>query len=530
MALATAAGVKTTAVEASQFLARATFGPRMPDILALTQTTPAQWIDAQFAIPQTSHRGYINQITPSLAGRPGEDQFYESFWRQAVNGSDQLRQRAAYALSQIFVVSFRDDVLAINARGVAGFYDVLGKHAFGNYRQLIEEVALHPMMGLYMSHMKNQKATDSRVPDENFAREIMQLMSIGLYELNPDGSRKLSNGEPIETYTNDDVTNMARVLTGWSWGGPDRSEQRWYGAVIDPDREWRPMQSYAQFHDTSAKQLLGQSIPAGGTAESDLKAALDIIFKHPNVGPFIGRQMIQRLVTSNPSPAYVQRVAAAFNDNGHGVRGDMKAVLRAVLLDTEASNLDTTAGAGKLREPVLRLANWLRAFHAHSQSGRYQMWTMDDPLTSIGQTPLRAPSVFNFYRPDYVPPATALANTGMVSPEMQLVTQQSVVGYINVMQHLIMVGVGKNADVQPFYDNEVLLVTKPQELVDRLDLLLLNGTMSRALRKQIVAAVESITIPRANGLNDADIALMKLSRVRMAILLAMVSPEYLIQK
>jgi uncharacterized protein (DUF1800 family) len=367
-------GTPATQQDASRFLSQASFGADDASLARLSQVSLAFWIDEQFRKPQTLHRLHMDQAAADLAAMGGslsQNNFFQSFWTQAVTGDDQLRQRAAFALSQIFVISYVDGTLGGQPRGVASYYDMLGEKAFGNYRDLLEGVALHPMMGIYLSHLRNRKEEGSRVPDENFAREVMQLFSIGLYQLNPDGSVKSGN---LETYTHDDIVGLARVFTGFSWYAGtsvgDRSTTRFNGGNPHPERDWRPMQAYNSFHSTSEKKFLGKTIPAGGAnADADLKTALDTLYNHPNVGPFFGKQLIQRLVTSNPSPGYVSRVAAAFNNNGAGVRGDMKAVWRAVLLDPEARQYNAIANrSGKLREPVLRLANLMRAFKAATSS------------------------------------------------------------------------------------------------------------------------------------------------------------------
>ena len=268
------------------------------------------------------------------------DWIYQSFWRSALAADDALRQRVAFALSQIFVVSLNDANVSQHPRGVASYFDVLGRNAFGNFRTLLEDVTLHPMMGLYLSHLRNRGDSD-RVPDENYAREVMQLFTIGVHQLNQDGTRVLDgSGQPVETYNNDDVTGIAKAFTGWSWAGPDTETSRFNGggSPSNPNRNIEPMQPYPQYHSEAAKTFLGGTCSAGTMPRVSLTCALDRLFMHSNVGPFIGRQLIQRLVTSNPSPAYVARVAAAFADNGQGVRGDMKAVLRRILLDPEARN------------------------------------------------------------------------------------------------------------------------------------------------------------------------------------------------
>ncbi len=509
---------------ASHFLAQATFGATTASINALSASNTSDWINRQFLIAPTSHRQHL--VDAAAAGVwVGQNQVFETFWKQAATSEDQLRQRVAYALSQIFVISMMDAAVNVRVYGVADYHDMLGKYAFGNFRDLLQGVALHPMMGLYLSHLRSQKESGARVPDENFAREVMQLMTIGLYQLNQDGSLKTSGGKPIETYTHADVMGLAKVFTGWSWGGPDKTANRFSGATVDPARDWTPMQNYPNYHSSSVKTFLGAS--TNGSGEADLKVALDTLFNHPNVGPFIGRQLIQRLVSSNPSPAYVSRVAAAFNNNGAGVRGDMRAVVRAVLLDPEAAS---TGNAKKLREPVLRLANWMRAFNAKSTSGRFLMANTDDAVTGLGQTPFRAPSVFNFYRPGYTPPNSALSAAGMAAPEMQITGEPSVIGYLNFMQLVVPYGTGVSRDIVPDYSAELALAGQPAQLVDHLALLLMGGEISSTLRNQLVTAINALALPAATTTNAEAVASARKYRVWLAIYLMMASPEYLAQR
>ncbi|SDA74898.1 MULTISPECIES: DUF1800 family protein [unclassified Janthinobacterium] len=526
--------VTFTRQQASRFLGRATFGPNMAAIDALAASDSDAWFTAQFSKPQTLHRKYIDGMLAAEASggeKTRHTQFYESFWQQGIRGEDQLRQRVAFALSEIFVISLQNGELVTRPRGIASFYDMLGQRAFGNFRDLLQDVALHPMMGLYMSHMRNQKETATRTPDENFAREVMQLFTIGLYQLNADGSLKLSGGKPIETYTHDDVAGLARVFTGWSWAGPDQSSTRFYGGTPDPDRDWQAMQNYAAFHSSGEKRFLGKSISGATSGEADLKVALDTLFNHPNAGPFFGRQLIQRLVTSNPSPAYIGRVAAAFANNGSGVRGDMQAVIRAVLLDPDAlAATETQLLTGKLREPLLRLAHWMRAFDAQSTNGRFRIYNVDDSLAGLGQSPLNAPSVFNFFRPAYVPPNSGLATSGLVAPELQITSEPSVTGYLNYMQSCIASGAGDYHDIAPDYTRELALAANPGALLDRIDLLLTHGSMPTRLRGQITTAVNGIAIPAATASNATQVATAQANRVKLAIFLTMASPAYLVQK
>ncbi|WP_338848964.1 DUF1800 domain-containing protein [Massilia sp. W12] len=519
---------------ASRFLAQASFGPTMSEIESVAQSGTGAWLEAQFNKPQTLHRTYLDQVAASLppGGKLQQVDFFQSFWKQAATAPDPLRQRVTFALSEIFVVSFQNSVLTSYPRGVAAYYDMLGQHAFGNFRNLLEGVATHPMMGVYLSMLGNRKENEVSAPDENFAREIMQLFSIGLYELNEDGSMKLVNGAPVETYSHADIVGLSKALTGWSWAGPDKSDNRFMGYTADPDRDWKPMQNYPNWHSTSEKKFLGQTISGASSGEADLKIAIDTLFNHPNVGPFIGRQLIQRLVTSNPSPAYVQRVARSFNDNGAGVRGDMKATLRAIFNDPEAQGLDPANQPRKLREPIIRVTHWMRAFNVYSTSGRFIIGNIDDQVVGIGQNPLRSPSVFNFYRPGYVPPNTEIANAGLVAPEMQTTNEVTVAGYLNYMMDVVENGMGSGSvrDVLPDYSAELALSENTTQLLDRIDLLLLNGQMPGGLREQISSAINSVAIPAPNGSNDSAIALAKISRVRLGVFLAMASPEYIVQK
>jgi uncharacterized protein (DUF1800 family) len=521
-----------TPTGASRLLAQATFGPTAAEVDRVAQTGYAAWIDAQFALPASQLVPNMNQLASTLAAGStlNQNHFYESWWKQSVTADDQLRQRVAFGLSQIFVVSLVDSTVANYPRGVASYYDMLSTNAFGNFRTLLEGVTLHPMMGIYLTSLRNEKESGTRIPDQNYAREVMQLFTIGLYDLNPDGTLKLAAGKPVESYGSDDIVGLSRVFTGWSWAGPDKSNTRFAGGNAFVDRDITPMQQYPTYHATLDKNFLGVKITGATTGEADLKVALDRLFNHPNTAPFFARQLIQRLVSSNPSPAYVGRVAAAFADNGAGVRGDMKAVIRAVLLDPEAR--DDTAGntSKRLREPVLRFANWLRTFGAKSASGRFLIAATDDPLTSLGQSAMRAPSVFNFYRPGYTPGNGAVAQAGLVAPEFQITAETSVVGYLNTMRDVITNGTGTAREVAPTYDAELALAGKPAELVDRLNLLLTGNRMSASLRNKVVTAVTSVAVPAATATNAAAVATANKNRVGLAIFLIMASPEYLVQK
>lgn len=544
--------------DASRFLAQATFGATDADIHHLSQIGYPVWINEQFAKPATLHAPYVDQqITLHLTNTPpcasgdakcktdiylsqwtGNDYVYHSFWAQAMAGDDQLRQRVKYALSQIFVISSSDGTVGAMPRGAANYYDVLGADSFGNFRTLMEDVTYNPMMGAFLSTMANDKGDANRDPDENFAREVMQLFTIGLYQLNPDGTQQLdSNGQPIPTYSNTDVQGLAKVFTGLSWNMPGVSaDHAWSGccekyAGPGYGQELLPMQIYPSHHSTAEKDFLGVTIPASSQPDTtgDLKIALDTLFNHPNLPPFFCRQMIQHLVTSNPSPEYVNRVASVFRDNGTGVRGDMKAVVSAILLDDEARNNANISSPnyGRIREPLVRVTEWSRAFTAQSQSGSFDINSLEDSIWGVGEMTLRSPTVFNWFAPGYVPPGTTIEAAGLGAPEMQITDESSVVGYLNYMQTAIGSGAGSYGDVSANYNAEIALANTPDQLLARINLLLMAGQMPSALQDQILTAVNAIEIPTGN---DVKIQKALLSRVQIAIFLTMASPAYVAQR
>ena len=545
------ADLPASRADAARFLTQATFGPTTAEIDALMTQGYTAWVDRQFTLPATSHRAWwetrdaeIRLATPNTGA--GQDQVWESFWRQAATGEDQLRQRVAFALSQIFVISALDGNVGNQPRAMAAWLDMLGSRAFGNYRALLEDVALHPLMGFYLSHLRNQKAdpVNGRIPDQNFARESMQLFSIGVLRLNPDGTPVLVNGVPAETYGPADVAGLSHVFTGFSYACPASNNNCFFNGstngTSDPDRFFKPMKAYPQFHSTEAKTFLGVTIPAQAVADplASLKTALDTLAAHPNVGPFISQQLIQRLVTSNPTPAYVRDVAAVFDNNGSGQRGDLRAVVRAILLHPQA--LATGNRAGKLREPVLRLSAYLRAFPHTSDTGFWRVGNTDSATTSLGQTPLRAPSVFNFYRPGYVAPGSQSAAAGLVAPEMQLLNESSASGWVNFMRDNLNNGVGQTngtvnnvplnrRDLQRNWAAEIALATQPAALTAAVADKLLNGRASAALTTEVATAIGRITIPALNagGTNQGAIDTAKFNRVKSAVLLVMASPEFL---
>lgn len=532
-----------SAADAARFLTQATYGPTSAAIAELQALGYRGWIDRQIAMPisETHLDGLDRRLAVMRVNNPRAlpnlNDFSWTFWRQAIAGSDQLRQRVKFALSEIFVISIVDS--KVDARGAASYFDVLGTHALGNFRALLEDVSLHPMMGLYLTWVGNQKEDPEtgRHPDENYAREIMQLMTIGLAQLNPDGTPRLdAAGRQIPTYSADDVQGLAKVFTGYSWASAKPTDSTFRSGFLGVDAGILPMMAYPAFHSTSSKSFLGVTIAASKKSDpaGDLKIALDTLFNHPNVGPFIGRQLIQRLVTSNPSPAYVGRVAAVFNNNGAGVRGDLAAVVRAILLDSEARDATKLADPnfGKLREPAVRLANWARAFGATSQTGDWMIPATNATTNNYGQLALAAPSVFNFFRPGYSPPNSRVGAQNLVAPEFQIVDEIAVAGYANAVQTTIDVGIGVTPtggvgpDVKTAYAAELAVAGDVNALVNRIDLLLLNGRMSSKLRTRTLAALETINV---SG-DEVVISKGMLNRVKLAIYMAMVSPEYIAQR
>jgi uncharacterized protein (DUF1800 family) len=474
------------------------------------------WITAQFAIPRaTSHWDWLVGAGYNVvANQNNQNGFTNTVWRQAISGEDQLRQRVTSALSNFIVVGI-DGIMGTSYQqfAAAAYLDVLADNAFGNFRDLIERISLNLAMGYYLTFINNKKAnaTTGAQPDENYSRELMQLFTLGLYNLNADGTLQLSGGNPVETYGPADVSGLARVFTGFVADGND---------FTTPDRARRPMIQKATDHELGTKTFLGVTIPAGTDGFASLKIALDTIFAHQNLPPFVSKQLIQRLVMSNPSPAYVGRVSAIFANNGSGVRGDMKAVIRAILLDTEARSDAglTSANSGKLREPVIRLTNWARAFGVTSPSDAWAIGDTNSQTTRLGQTIGRSPSVFNFFRPGYAPPNTAISNAQLVAPEFQVTNELTVVAYINYMQSLIQSGTG---DVKVDYTAILTKAADSAALISEINVLLASGNLSSTTIATIKTAVDAIgtTTP----------ALLA-NRVYTAILLTMASSDYIVQK
>jgi uncharacterized protein (DUF1800 family) len=511
------------AVDAARFLAQATFGPRsLRDIAEVRSKGPAAWIEEQFATPAAPYMDYMNAaLVRHNTGYVYDEDVYEAVWQQWLGGPDQLRARIAFAWSEIFVIS--NIAPNLDPWAMASYMDLLNRNAFGNYRQLLEEVTLHPAMGFYLDMLKSRKEDPAtgRHPNENYAREVLQLFSIGLVQLDIEGTPVPgTDGKPVPTYDEDVVQGFAKAFSGWSFGGADTSDPK---AFLKAKANWTiPMQAWPSQHSEAAKRLLnGVTLPPYQTPETDLKQALDNIFYHPNVGPFICQRLLQRLVTSNPSRGQVQRCATTFNDNGFGERGNLKAVIRAILLDAEARDLAlaATPGAGKQREPVIRFANYLRAFGARAASGRNAIHYLDGADSGLAQSPLLAPSVFNFFSPSFRPMGP-IGQAGLVAPEFQITTETSVVGALNFFKTLVdkgYYGWGEN-QLKLDYSTLQVLASSPPMLADHINMLLMAGSMSPALRDTIIRAVGAM--PASNARN----------RVEAALMIAAASPDFVIQK
>ena len=568
-----------SAKAAARFLIQAAYGPDQDssadgdDIPENVEEVMAMgipgWIEDQIARPANKLQPWVDWASvngPALQiyGR----WLQHSWWNRAMGipklrpdavgtvAPDPLRQRIAFALSEILVASDRPETLAVEPRGVTNYYDLMVTHAFGNFRDLLFDVAMHPVMGIYLSHLGNQKAdpVNKIYPDENFAREIMQLFSIGLWRLNPNGSRYLSTGadldpagnivpagQPIATYGNSDITELARVFTGQSFGNNT-------DFALYPRDFTVPMKVWDEFHDCAPKTLLGFALPArtpsvgntGSAGLADVNAAIDNLFNHPNVGPFIGKQLIQRLVTSNPSPAYVARVSAAFANNGANVRGDMKAVVRAILLDDEARNpaMMSLPTFGKLREPLLRVVNFARAFNATSPSG---LIILDQMTLAHGQDAANAPSVFNFFLPAHSPPG-ALTQMGLVAPEFQIINASSAVTGANYFWEHVLSDLqpqgASNSDnaVRLSLNDELAMIVPvgqiaqdvpvgpamdPDPLIRRLDLALTGGTLPPRQYQIIREAMLRINPPTWQWHRE---------RFRLAVYLITTSADFNVQR
>ncbi len=568
--------------QAFQFLNQATFGATPESVSELQQLGIDAWIEQQtnqqpdyispymetlkwrMCLYEPNHPadedlGPPSVSNPTLAIRTtprDKHARHQAWWTKALRSDDQLRHRMALALSEILVVSDQgNQVLYRQQTGLAHYYDTLLKHALGNYRDLLEDVSLHPAMGTYLSHAHNAKADPDQNtrPDENYAREIMQLFTIGLYEMNLDGSYKRSGGELIPTYNQTDIEELARVLTGWVYDFRRNGGLKWwrsrYGEYLGQDARL-PMVPMEDYHDKNEKKLLNGSttLPAGNTAQQDLDLALNALFNHPNVAPFISRQLIQRLVSSNPSSAYIQRVASVFENNGQGQRGDLAAVAKAILTDSEAM----AANDSKLTQPLLRLTRLWRAFPLTAPERTGWVWNvwqpdendvlcgqpgyeyfevhvrqrLEDLQGNIGQTILRAPSVFNFYTPEDRP-AGPISKQGWVAPEFTLMGANQYLAMQNYFDRTIYMttvpyGQRPSHQMHLAYMNIDALLQMADDtdaLVEQVNVLLLGGTMSPTLRDIILDYLDT----QNNHPNNP------LLKVQDVLSLVVASPEFMLE-
>ncbi len=525
-------GLSPNLYDASRFLIQSTLGADYETIEYVSEIGYATWLDEQLNMPlQVSFLDTTwmiwDHFVDAYSQQWGDTNIigndnvlpYSFYWRMAwwnniMKSEDLVRQRVALALSEIFVISEKSD-LDISGPAIAGYYDMLYQNAFGNYRNLLYDVTMNPAMGYYLSHMNNPKSdiANNIHPDENYAREIMQLFSIGLYELNTDGTRVVDNdGNYVLTYDNDDIKEFAKIFTGlapgqYYWPWEDLSNVivewgNWYNSFVGTINMWTPMQMFDNWHEPGQKHLLNNfTVLSGQTGMQDINSAIDNLYNHQNVGPFISRRLIQRLIKSNPSPEYIQRVATVFNNNGSGIRGDLKAVVKAILLDDEAHDCIwlNDPNAGKLSEPLLRYTQLMRAFNAGNNSGR--MWNMGYFYQyATHQSVLAAPSVFNFFLPDYQPNGP-IADADIFAPEFQIHTSSTLINYYNLIYDMLVnnyymevSSIANDAEMNiPEFDwnqldpddyvtidlsDEFALASNPAELVDRLNIILAGGLLS----------------------------------------------------
>ncbi|MFK8083285.1 MAG: DUF1800 family protein [Granulosicoccus sp.] len=513
-------------VAASRFLAQATFGATPDSIAQLRTTGQSEWIDEQLALPVSLTEPY----TRANSNGSGTAARHEVWWNNALDQPDQLRQRVAFALSQLFVVSDVDYLLANNQYGMANYYDMLSRNAFGNYRTLLEQVTLHPVMGVYLSMVRNEKAdtVNNIRPDENYAREVLQLFSLGLFELNNRGEA-LPEVNPRPSYSQRQVEEFARVFTGWNYSNVASWESNNLGS---DDVFTNPMIPVEEFHDQGSKTLLNDVVaPAGLSTREDMAFALDNIFQHPNVGVLVSRHLIQRLITSNPSPEYIERMTMVFNNSGGGVRGDLAALVKAILLDPEAreghlSNPDF----GKLREPVIRLAHYWRALQAtpgqladgiHS-SADFTLQRIDE---MGGQAVMRSPSVFNFFKPDH----TIVPGGRTLSPEMDIMSEANLASTHNNYHHQIY-RFNNRSDIEGNGDNQYVTVinleplvdiaNNPDNLLDWYNLIFLAGGMPDDVRQTLFSYLVSLP--------DDDAG--RFAKVQDTLFMIMVAPQFHIQR
>ncbi len=566
------AGLNLDMRGSSRFLAHATMGYTIDDVQALTAIGIESWIDSQMALSASNYTvptvdlifALLEQCNQNLGEEicetvfiPNAGMWRVTWWDHVMKGEDQLRQRVALALSEILVLSDQSD-LENSPHGLAAYYDILACNAFGNYEDLLMEVTLNPSMGFYLSHINNPRTIvlQNTRPDENYAREIMQLFSIGLYELWNDGSRKvdMTTGEWIPTYDNDEIKGLAKVFTGLSgsaWYTEDIDAPIQFGFPFQAYDLLQPMQMYEIWHEPGEKTIVGgHVVPAGQSGMEDIEEAVNVLFNHDNVGPFLAERLIQRLIKSNPTPAYIDRVASVFNDNGVGERGDLGAVVKAILLDEEAYEcfwIDNISN-GMLRSPLLRYTQMMKGLKVESDTdiffntgGVYEVLG--------GQAPLGAPTVFNYYSPDYVPNAD-FAYENLVGPEFQILNSSTSSNYVNYMLVAFMKDYLNNRFSLTGTNNEIENILNgndgiynphdptnnesyaarfgdelwmdlgyaPSDLIDYLDILMCNGSLSDDTRLRLTNSVS-----RADLFTPIDAA-------HYAAYMIMINPDFTILK
>ncbi len=531
--------------DASRFLYQASLGASLEDIKALAGGSYEKWIEVQMSIPGASMleetRNILEEAIDWHYATGGDSanapsyanwtHFQYAWWTQHMLGKDRLRQRVALALSEVFVISILSDLQGYGL-GLASYYDIMKRNAFGNFKDLLTDVSMHPAMGFYLSHLNNPK-TDTLAnihPDENYAREIMQLFTIGLHELNTDGTVKQdSSGNTIPTYSQNDIRELAKVFTGLGIGKvvPNMyTDTAFFGMGIYLADMTAPMRMYEPWHEPGEKNILGRNvIPTGQTGMEDIRMAIDVIFNHPNVGPFLGKQLIQRLVKSNPSPAYIKRVAEIFNNDGKGVRGNLAAVIMAVLLDPEARECEYALeeSNGQLREPLVRYSHFTKAVDVEQFYGRF--WnTSYDFWQGTGQIALTSPTVFNFFSPFYQPKGD-LDQKHLLAPEFQIHNSRTSIGFLNQVNYWTVYNYVMNSwendnpyAVLNLSDLEEL-AQDPEVLLNRLDILFTHGNLSDRTRDIIKRTIENFRYGN-----------FRKERVLMALYLIMISPDYAILK
>ena len=478
---------------ADRFLEQTTFGPT-PALVAQVQQSGLQpFLTSQYGMAVTPY-------ADPAAMEAGLGAVQQRFMVAILTAPDQLRQRVAFALGQIFVIA-GDKITDPTA--FTNYLRLLNTDAFTNYRQIMKDVTLSPAMGHYLDMVNNGKPAPGQHANENYARELMQLFTLGTSLINDDGSMQLdSSNNPIDTYSQDQVEQFARAYTGWTYPTQPGMTQQKY----NPPFWTGPMVAVDSNHDTTAKQLLqysnaasGGLLPSGQSAEQDLDGALDNIFNHPNLPPFVSRQLIQHLVTSNPSPAYIQRISAVFENNGAGVRGDMKAVITAILLDAEARRGDdptTAVGTdGHLQEPILYIAGLLRAFGAVTDGSN-----LAGQASSMSQNPLFPPSVFNFYAPNFIIPGTTTNG-----PEFQILTTATALNRVNFVNTFVFGSLGSGTTVS--FANYGTQASNPSQLLDTLNTLMLHGSMSSDMKSSILTAMQAVPAGTNQGLQEAQAAI-----------------------